>query len=89
MHSDKASRRVLETFWRERLSLALSDYEGAKNTARRTAAEWRVQGMPIADGACAMRQALIIEREALREYMRVLQISHNLIVNDIIPSEDD
>lgn len=71
----------LNDLWRERLQIALSEYEAAK---KKTAQLWseHLHGLtPSPDGAFAFQQALQQEVLALNEYRRVLDVYYQLAVH--------
>ena len=84
--SDQAlSPLQLNDLWRQRLQLALREYESAKE---KTARLWdeHVHGLtPRPDGNFAFQQALQAEVMALNEYRRVLDVYYQLAVHGNMP----
>ena len=84
--SDQAlSPLPLNDLWRQRLQLALREYESAKE---KTARLWdeHVHGLtPLPDGTLAFQQALQAEVMALNEYRRVLDVYYQLAVHGNMP----
>jgi hypothetical protein len=81
------SERELEDVWRERLREARLKYEEAAKAFRATWGE-HFESRPTADPTLAIQQARNIESQALSEYMRVLEVYADLVVNGKLPPED-
>jgi hypothetical protein len=79
--------QVLADRWRERVSVAFSQYKTAMKAAR--AAKDLISDAPAPDGLFAFRNATRAETAARNEYMRVLTIYTNLVIHGKIPDEPE
>ena len=74
LHRNSTARYALEELWRDRLQIALRQYQTAKETTR-TVQALHAEGLtPPPDGAFAFTQALKAESAALKNYRRLLLI---------------
>jgi hypothetical protein len=81
------SKRELEDLWRQRLREARLKYEEASKAFKATWGE-HFESRLTADPTLAIERARNAESQALSEYMRVLRIFTDLIVNAKLPPED-
>ena len=87
----RPSRRELEAVWRKRVDRARSRYEEKAAIRKEMVAErsvWPINREPDPDGRFALSVALQEESAARTEFMRVLKIYTDLIVNGTPPEED-
>ena len=79
------SRKDIEDFWRARLQRAREQHQNAMDESRRAILDHALGASEPPDGSFALQQLHTRESAALREYMRVLKVFTDLIVNDKIP----
>jgi hypothetical protein len=84
----KSHREELKTRWGERVQLAHADYEQARDAVRDALEKFRNTSVPTADALLMLKEAAELERVSLLEYMRVLRILHDLVVDDKMPPDD-
>ena len=70
------------------MQLAQADYERAKDAVRDALEQFRNTSVPTADALLMLKEAAELERVSLVEYMRVLRILHDLVVDDKMPPDD-
>lgn len=87
MDVPQLSRYDLERLWRERVNGALVNYQRAKNLCSERVVELQTGMTPSPDGNLAVTWASHAESAALKEYLRVLRIFADLVVNGHIPNE--
>lgn len=80
-------RRVLEDLWRERLSDARLRLDFARNYLGEVGHD-PLGDSPAPDGHFAFQRAIKAERFALPEYIRILRLFSDLVMNGIVPDED-
>ena len=73
------NREELEAIWWERVQTCRQLYEASKLTALRAMEECSCEG-PNPESEQALHEAHRAESEALEEYMRVLRVFHELVV---------
>src|SRR5215475_4826469 len=81
------SKQELEDFWRQRLREARLKYEEASKAFKATWGE-HFETRLTADPTHAIQQARKAESRALSQYMRVLQVFTDLVVDGKLPPED-
>jgi hypothetical protein len=82
------SIQELAALWRARLDKSKAAYELAVAEFRRSAEEYRCRGVESADGQFALRHAIAAENAARDEYVRILQVFTDLVVNGSQPPVD-
>jgi hypothetical protein len=80
-------RQQLEERWRERLKAAQAKYYQARGAAAEAMLEWHQGDLPRADGFLAVHQANSAELDSVQEYMRVLRIFRDLVIDGKTPEE--
>jgi len=85
MGEQKQSRTELEQVWRTRLNESRTRYDLSVTQCRKVVEEQNQFPMPAPDGSFAVRKALTQESAARSEYMRVLRIFTDLVVQGKIP----
>jgi hypothetical protein len=80
-------KQELEDVWRERLREARLKYEEASGAFKATWGE-HFESKLTADPTIGILQARNLESKALAEYMRVLEVFADLVVNGKLPPED-
>lgn len=86
--SRRRSTRELATLWRARLNKSKAAYDLSVAEFRRSAEEYRSRDVESADGHFALRHAIAAENAARDEYIRVLQVFTDLVVNGSLPPAD-
>ncbi|MBZ5622870.1 MAG: hypothetical protein LAQ69_29665 [Acidobacteriia bacterium] len=77
----------VEELWRDRLSEAKARYEIAVARFRTAAEDVRTRHTPGPDGSFSVHLAIAEESSARKEYMRVLRVFTDLLLNGRIPDE--
>jgi light-regulated signal transduction histidine kinase (bacteriophytochrome) len=76
-----STRHEIEDIWRERLNDAQQSYSLAKVDVQNVVAEMRGLNTPWAFATSNISEALKRENRALSDYMRILQIFSDLVLN--------
>lgn len=79
------TRKDLERQWRAQLDQARERYDFAVTQCRKTLQEHQHRLLPPPDGSAAVRLSLRLESDTRAEYMRILRIFTDLIVNGKTP----
>ena len=82
-----AARLELQGRWRDRLETARQKYNVAVVQCNTVMAEQTQCSLPAPDGSYAVRIARQEESAARNEYMRLLRVVNDLIIQGIIPEE--
>ena len=82
------SRIEIEDRWRTRLADAKRNHDQAVVEFRRAAEVYRAREIPASDGSLGLHQAISAESSARREYIRILRLFTDLVVNGRIPKDD-
>jgi hypothetical protein len=77
----------LAALWCARLDKAKAAYDLAAAEFRHSAEEYRYRQAPSADGSFALRHAITAENAARAQYVHVLQVFTDLIVNGKVPPQ--
>jgi hypothetical protein len=80
-------QQEVEELWRGRLAEAKARYETAVERFRTTAEDFRTHQTPTPDGGFGVHLAIAAESSARKEYMRVLRVFTDLLLNGKIPEE--
>jgi len=83
-----ASRIDMEDRWHKRLADARREHERAVEQFRHAAEIYRVQEVPFPDGGLALHRAIAAESLTRKEYIRVLRLFTDLILNGQSPPEE-
>ena len=83
------SRIEIEEKWRFRLGEARRKHDQAVSLFRRTSEEYRAKETPASDGNLSLHLAISAESSARREYIRILRIFTDLMVQGRTPKDDD
>ena len=86
-HSPDAERQDVQELWRGRLADAKATYETAVSRFRTAAEDFRADQTPGSDGRVSVHLAISEESSARKEYMRVLRVFTDLLLNGKIPEE--
>jgi predicted alternative tryptophan synthase beta-subunit len=82
-----AARLELQGRWRDRLETARQKYNVAVVQCTTVKAEQTQCSLPAPDGSHAFRIARQEESAARNEYMRLVRVVNDLIIQGIIPEE--
>jgi predicted alternative tryptophan synthase beta-subunit len=82
-----AARLELQGRWRDRLETARQKYNVAVVRCSTAMAEQTQCSLPAPDGSYAVRIARQEESAARNEYMRLLRVVNDLIIQGTIPEE--
>lgn len=82
------SRIEIEDRWRIRLADAKSKHDQAVSLFRRASEEYRAKEIPASDGSLSLHQAIAAESSARKEYIRILRLFTDLVVQGRIPKDD-
>lgn len=82
------TREESEAIWQKRLEDAKQRLEFASNYLQEVRDDLNSGGVSLADGHFAYRRAIRAERIARSEFLRVLRIFHDLVVNGKLPAEE-
>lgn len=82
------SRIEVEDRWRTRLAEAKRNHDRAVVQFRLAAEEYRTREIPASDGNLSLHQAISAESSARREYIRILRVFTDLVVQGRIPKDD-
>jgi hypothetical protein len=78
----------MEDRWHKRLADARREHERAVEQFRHAAEIYRVQEIPFPDGGLALHRAIAAESLTRKEYIRVLRLFTDLILNGQSPPEE-
>jgi hypothetical protein len=81
-------RRALEEKWHERVQEAYRRYQSASEVFRQVVEEQRRELIASSDGTQAVLNALGIENNARKDYMRALHVFTELTLNGRMPEEE-
>ncbi len=79
------SRREMEDRWRARVEAARRNLDSAASVSRKVLAEQQKWPLPAPDGSRAVRNALREESAARQEYMRLLRVFTDFVVQGKVP----
>jgi hypothetical protein len=81
--------KSLHELWRIRLNDARRELRHAQRFVGEVREDLVANNIPFPDSSYAYRQAITAETLALQQFNRVLRIFGDLIINGVIPDEED